>query len=615
MSARDYLSDPARLEALDRLEVADRGTGAAIEALTRVTARFFGVERATVHLVDDERQSVQASSDGVCAPDVPLGKTFCERTVLYQDLVLIPDLREDTGFSASEFVTGPEQLRFYAGMPLRTDEGYVIGTLCLLDSRANIHRAFSDHQVAVYRDLAEAVVQTMALRDLHRSSQQHLLRVGEEDAVTGLLNRWGLTTRLVESLDSSTARHAGVGLIQIRLHGLARLKHAYGSGFGNQVLGAAIDRLRPLLARTEWIARISDAQLLIARIESGAHEPDVQSALAAALEARTEAVMEQFETPFRHEDTPLHLIPQLGVAYASVRQVSLYTLLDRVDGAVYKARRDYPDESGLCWSHSGLEAEYQEDVGLENRLRQAIEEGSLRVVYQPIVDLTAGNRIVGAEALVRWPRPSGPSISPGVFVPLAEEIGVIDQLGQWVFEQACRTLRHGCEQTGRTLWMSVNVSPRQLANSALASELERIARQAGVTPAQIRLEITESGLMQQADSIGTVLERLITAGFSLALDDFGTGHSSLSRLTHLPFQVLKVDRAFVSDSPNGPGAAVVASVSTLAEALGLKRVAEGVETAEEAAYVREHGYEFGQGFLYAEPLSAEAFVARLLSSE
>lgn len=211
---------------------------------------------------------------------------------------------------------------------------------------------------------------------------------------------------------------------------------------------------------------------------------------------------------------------------------------------------------------------------------------------------------------MRWPRGDKHAVGPDRFIPIAEETGLIHKLGLWVFEAACSDLAAWLRQ-GHDLWISVNLSPLQLDDPQLTEQLKRRTQAAGVDPSRIKLEITESALSTHINEIDYALQRLREAGFQLALDDFGTGHSSLARLIRMPFSTLKVDRGFVNDCPDGPGAAVVTSVSALAHDLHIDLVAEGVEHDGHERFLREHGYTLAQGYYYARPMSAEALTEHM----
>ena len=245
---------------------------------------------------------------------------------------------------------------------------------------------------------------------------------------------------------------------------------------------------------------------------------------------------------------------------------------------------------------------------LEHGLRRAVNAGELAVVYQPIVALDS-NAVVGAEALVRWPQPDGHApIGPVEFIPVAEALGLMDRIATQVLEQACRQLRHWQQHPGNeAFWVSVNIAPAQLANPNLADEFIAITCAVGVSPACVTLEITESALEQGFEEVSHVIDTLVAAGFPLALDDFGKGHSSLGRLIELPFSVLKVDRSFVWQTPDGRGAGVVSSLSQLSRHLQLHSLGEGVETPAHEAFLRECGYAYAQGFYYGKPVAADDF--------
>ncbi|MBS3804972.1 MAG: EAL domain-containing protein [Oleiphilaceae bacterium] len=608
-SEADYLKDPARLEALRRLNILDSDSEAVFDAIARCARDLFNVELATIHLLDDKRQKVKASSNGKRAGDTPIGETFCEYTVRSREqLLFVPDLAADPRFQKSEFVTGPAALRFYAGIPLITSDGHAVGTLCLLDSRANAIEPFDDHNLTLFGELAEIAIKTMELRRTHVEAQDHFLRAIEEDGLTGLMSRRGLLLHLQQIADQEPQRTPRFGMIEIRLRGLDRIFRAYGSGVGNRILQQAAERIQLAAQPGDFLARVGDHSLLIAqtfRSMGDQFEPSVAHEWG---EARADKILRLLDAAFLVANGPFYLTANIGIAFSADGDISSYSVLEKVEGAIFEAEQKNTAASLVQWSKSGLGKQHREGLTIEHRLREAVADKALSVVFQPIVNLKDNNRIVGAEALVRWPQDNGPPIGPDFFIPLAEQLNLIDELGLWVFREACKTLKHWRDLSDRDLWMAVNFAPKQLKDSGLAERLTAITSEAGVKPEQIKIEITESGLIERADQVTELLHTLIAAGFKLALDDFGTGHSSLTRLIHLPFSVLKVDRAFVSDSPDGAGAAVVSSLASLAESLGLETVGEGIETETQEHFLSAQGYDLGQGYLYSRPISAGAFL-------
>jgi EAL domain-containing protein (putative c-di-GMP-specific phosphodiesterase class I) len=250
---------------------------------------------------------------------------------------------------------------------------------------------------------------------------------------------------------------------------------------------------------------------------------------------------------------------------------------------------------------------------LESDMREAIRQGEFEVHYQPLVGLESG-RISEVEALVRWRHPERGLIAPGEFIPLAEETGLIVPLGRWVLEEACRQVRawQMRDPGHRSLVVSVNLSARQFQHPLLVSEIDAALRETGLDPSCLRLEITESELMRDAEGTIGKLHALKQLGVRLAIDDFGTGYSSLSYLKQFPVDTLKIDRSFIRGVSNDPhDAAIVRSVLALAAAFGLSVTGEGVETNEQAGQLRALGCHRGQGYLFARPLPAEQFEALL----
>ena len=260
---------------------------------------------------------------------------------------------------------------------------------------------------------------------------------------------------------------------------------------------------------------------------------------------------------------------------------------------------------------SGSVAVYQQEEGdararlsLTSRLRRAIGEGELRLHYQPIVALHDG-QLTGAEALVRWEDPAHGLVPPGDFIPIAEETGLIDAIGDWVIEELCQqALRWAA--AGHRPRLSFNLSPRQLRRTDLVSSISECIAAHGLRPQQFCAELTETAVMSDAHRHRSLLDELHEAGLTIAIDDFGAGHSSLARLRDLPVQVLKVDRAFLDKVPDDRGsAAIVAAILALAEALDMTTIVEGIETDEQLAFLREHRCPFGQGYLLGRPVPAD----------
>jgi EAL domain-containing protein (putative c-di-GMP-specific phosphodiesterase class I) len=261
-----------------------------------------------------------------------------------------------------------------------------------------------------------------------------------------------------------------------------------------------------------------------------------------------------------------------------------------------------------------LNAQVREKVMLESGLRRAIERGELRLHYQPKIDL-ATSRLIGAESLVRWQHPSMGLVSPAKFIPVAEDSGLIVPLGEWVLRAACEQIRKWRDR-GLEPKVAINVSARQFQQQNLAEVVLGAVREAGVDPACLELELTESAIMKDAEASVSTLDRIKSRGISIAIDDFGTGYSSLSYLKRLPLDVLKIDRSFVRDiTTDHNDAAIVRAIIGLARSLGIKVIAEGVEDEKQLAFLNANGCNYGQGYLFGRPIEPEGFEAILAGQQ
>lgn len=603
---RGSVDAPERLNALHQLGILDSEPEEAFESIVRLARTLFRVEYAGIHVLDERRQWVKAPAEGGIGSNMPVGEAICRHTIERQAPLVVLDLSDDERFRDNRFVAGAPFLRFYAGFPLPTDDGHVVGTLCLMDPAARV--SFTEHEARVLRQLADVVIHAMELRGAHDQARRNLMRAVEEDALTGLMSRRGLLMQLQRVLGSEPDPVPQLGMVKIHLGRLDLVRRGYGTAVSNRLLQDAAERIRASCTAGELLARLDGRSFLIARMFSGTsrHEQDVS--VDAWAGSRASGVLVCLDEAFRLDGNAFHLVPSAGIARSPTDGVDAYALLDVVDEAVLHAEESGGVDGRIRWNDADARSVQRRRLSLEQRLREAVAGQEFTLAYQPIVDLQNGAHTLGAEALLRWPQEDGTRIGPDLFVPLAEELRLIQPLGFWVFETACRALRAWQDETGRDLWVSVNLSPLQLHEPDLPRRLVDMAAQAGVAPTQVKLEITESALIEGFDMVAALLNELAEAGFPLALDDFGTGHSSLSRLIHLPFSLLKVDRAFVWDSPRGPGAAVVASLSGLAQSLALDALGEGIETEGHETFLRSQAYRLGQGFRYARPLAPEAFL-------
>jgi EAL domain-containing protein (putative c-di-GMP-specific phosphodiesterase class I) len=308
---------------------------------------------------------------------------------------------------------------------------------------------------------------------------------------------------------------------------------------------------------------------------------------------------------------PVPLRASLGIAMSQTADADVDALIRDADVAMYTAKKR--GGSRYVIFEDSMRAGVAERLELEMELRRALAQEQLALHYQPTVNLTTGE-IVGVEALLRWSHRTRGSISPAVFIPLAEESGLIVPIGRWVLEQACIQARrwHDRFPSRDPLGMSVNVSPIQLGRDDFVQDVERILRETGVRPGSITLEITESALMEDTDASTAALEQLKALGVHLAIDDFGTGYSSLNYLQRMPIDILKIDRSFVDRiDQGGDELAFARAIVELARSLSLRTIAEGIELESQAECLDRLGCDLGQGFLYAKAVPADELTVML----
>jgi diguanylate cyclase (GGDEF)-like protein len=403
--------------------------------------------------------------------------------------------------------------------------------------------------------------------------------------------------RLEQALERSARRGKFAAVLFLDLDRFKLVNDNLGHDHGDQLLVQVAERLRSCLRRVDTIARIGGDEFTVL-LEDVGTPPD------AALVA--ERIIEAFRASFRIENQEIFVGTSIGIALGGKDQgTTAQGLLRNADIAMYRAKAN----GRACFEvfKSSMRETVKGRLKMETELRRALDRGELRLHYQPQVDLRSA-RIVGLEALVRWEHPERGLVPPGSFIPIAEETGLILPIGRWVLETACRqaSVWRADAEIGLDLVMAVNLSPRQFRHPRLVQDVGQVLAESGLDASGLEVEITEGTAMGDADATVKTLEHLKAIGIRLAIDDFGTGYSSLGYLKRFPIDVLKVDRSFVSGLPANRGdAAIVRAVVGLTRALGLKAVAEGVETPEQLAELRGLGCDQGQGYLFGRPTPTE----------
>jgi diguanylate cyclase (GGDEF)-like protein/PAS domain S-box-containing protein len=407
------------------------------------------------------------------------------------------------------------------------------------------------------------------------------------DSVTGLPNRTLFLDRVGMSLARTRRAGGETAVLFIDLDRFKLINDSLGHEAGDILLTTIAGRLDNAMRETDTVGRLGgDEFAVLCEVKKPEEAVMIAERIAAAIEA-----------PLDLSSGQTVISASIGVALSDGSSTPT-DMLQNADAAMYrakeqgKARVELYDES--------MRARTLRRLQVESALRRAIEKEHLLVFYQAAVGLDGGD-IIGAEALVRWQDPGRGLVSPGEFIPVAEETGLVVPLGAWVLREACRTAAR-LRPDGREFKMAVNLSTRQLAQPNLIALVADTLEETGLDPSCLCLEITETALMQDTDRAIVLLEELKSLGITLSLDDFGTGYSSLSYLRRFPVDEVKVDRSFVDGVVDRPGdASIVAAVRDVTRTLGLDLVAEGIETKEQLDALRTLGYEKGQGFLFARP--------------
>ena len=434
-----------------------------------------------------------------------------------------------------------------------------------------------------------------------KHAEDRLSYLVHHDELTGLPNRVLFRDRLEQAMIAAERHERLVAVVFLDLDHFKNVNDTLGHEAGDQMLKQVAERLLVAVRSGDTVARLSGDEFTIVladmvHVDNAAHV--------------AQKILDTFAQPFHIAGRDLFMGASLGITIFPFDTRDVGELLRNADIAMYRAK----DTGRNTYQFYAMEmtTKATEALALGNDLRQGLERGEFILHYQPIVD--AGGNILGAEALLRWQHGQRGLISPAQFIPLAEETGLILPIGDWVLRQACAHAQAWGKPDGALFHMAVNVSPRQFRHGGLAHSVETILEETGLDPRALDIEITESVLMQQETLTQELFRRLSGRGISFSIDDFGTGYSNLSYLKRFPINYIKIDKSFIRDiTTDVDDAAIVKGIITMAHSLGIKTIAEGVETEAQRAFLLEHGCDMMQGYYFSHPILPEAF-ARLLDS-
>lgn len=437
------------------------------------------------------------------------------------------------------------------------------------------------------------------LTDLSRikHAEQQWEYLANHDPLTGLPNRRLFKDRLEQAVAQGRRSGETFAVLLLDLNDFKALNDGFGHDIGDQALRVLGSRVQGLLKEGDTVARWGGDELVL--LVRDLEDPSAIPPLA-------ERVLDVLEAPFVIGSQEFRLTASIGIAIGGVSDQSASALIMQADGAMYSAK-DTGQRFAFFAKEVGEAA--RERIYLETELARALERDQLEVHYQPQVDLQSG-QCLGLEALVRWPHPEEGWISPGRFIPVAEQSGLIHKLGERVLETACLQARQWLDDGWDFGRIAINIASHQLNSNSLTGQIERVLYKSGLPPGRLELELTESSLVDPGMSVNNTLESFRNMGIHMAIDDFGTGYSSLGYLKDLPVDRLKIDRSFVDGLPEDKKArALVDTVMTLGRELGFQVLAEGIETPAQRQDLIQAGCLAGQGYLFAKPFDAEGIRA------
>ena len=436
------------------------------------------------------------------------------------------------------------------------------------------------------------------LTDISRIKQTEaeLLHQSLHDRLTGLPNLALLRDRIARQITIAQRDHTCVAVLYIDLDGFRDVNDIAGHSAGDEVIKVTAERFINVVRASDSVARVGADEFVV--VLSGLVDEETSMRLGDRL-------IQAMDEPILVGPQRFNLGASIGLALFPTDGLDVDALLRNAEAAMVRAKLHA--RNSVQAYRPELTQAVQQRFELTHALRQANEAAQFRIEYQPQVRLSDGE-LIGAEALLRWRHPTRGPISPAEFIPLAEDTGLIIPIGRWVLQEACAQAARWQGQPGRPQQVAVNVSARQLRQSDFVETLDYILAETGCPPRALELEVTESLLLEDAEAAIELLTRLSERGVRVAIDDFGTGYSSLSYLKRMPVQTLKIDRSFVSElGTDNNVAAIARTVIVLARSLNLDVLAEGVETAEQAAWLRREGCDWAQGWHYGRAMPAEDF--------
>jgi len=512
---------------------------------------------------------------------------YTQHEVLGRNPSLMSSGRHDKGFYEAMWAEIRQHGSWQGEVWNRRKEGVIYPEWLTITSMKN-EAGETTNYIGIFSDISE-----------RKLAEERIQYLAHYDALTDLPNRVLLRDRLKQAIIKAQRSNETVAVIFLDLDRFKQINDTLGHAVGDALLQTVAGRLQQCVREQDTVSRQGGDEFLVML--------PAATAEGAALVAQK--VLSALAEPCLIEGHDLRITPSLGISLYPNDATDIETLIKLADVAMYHAK-DIGRNNYQFYTAS-LNASAYERMALENGLRLALERDELMLHYQPQIDLATG-RVVGCEALIRWQHPEHGMVSPSRFIPVAEECGLIVPIGEWVIREACRQLRIWQDAGYGPLLMAVNMSALQFRKAGLDGMVMQVLSDAGVMAQAVELELTESILMHGVDATLATLQKFSALGLQLSIDDFGTGYSSLSYLKRFPIHKLKIDQSFVRDiATDINDAAIVRTIIVMAHSLNLRVIAEGVETADQLAFLREAGCDEMQGYFFSRPLPAAEFGALL----
>jgi diguanylate cyclase (GGDEF)-like protein/PAS domain S-box-containing protein len=438
---------------------------------------------------------------------------------------------------------------------------------------------------------------------MRKEYEQKLMRQASYDELTKLPNRLLAFDRISVALADSRRNHTRAALFFVDLDNFKNVNDTLGHFAGDALLIEAASRLQQCLRESTTLARFGGDEFLIVM-------PELESPQNAHIVAQR--VLKALQAPFNIQGRELFVTASIGITLYPDDGENTQVLLQNADAAMYRSKD--MGRNSYSFFTPEMNQQVSQRLGIETELRRAIANHEFHLVYQPVVT-REDNRVVAVEALIRWQNKALGFVAPDKFIPIAEETGLIVPIGEWVLREAMRQVAHWNSRWAAGLRLAVNVSARQFQGEGMLPLLQKILQQTGLAATQLELEITERLVLSESGTSKEQLRDIHKLGIRLSVDDFGTGYSALSYLKRFPFEVLKIDRSFVRDiTTDKDDASLAKAIIAMAHELGMRVIAEGVETDEQKGFLEQHNCDMMQGYLFGKPLKPEDFETQFLGA-